>query len=157
MSVPQETVHALPRSAPSPVQWWSWPLVQHPWQSLAVAAMPTAAGLLLGWIMHSASAAILAAVLLLITLWTWFVPTVYELNANGMSWQRLGVKRRIPFSAVSYAETCRRGVYLTWESSPSLLDPFSGMYVPWENHRSAVEEHLRFYLSPPASRSPDAQ
>ena len=128
---------------PIPVAWRSWPIVD----SLADFFLLTIGiGATVGVAYRFAGplTAIAAAVVLLIVTWRYFVPTMYELSALGVSENCVGRRRRIPWISIDRYVLGRRGAYLSSAGAP--LELLRGLYLPWGSHREQVVTTLRYYL-----------
>lgn len=132
------------RHPPAAVSWRSWPLKEGGRQlwPLVAAALPVAAaaGLTTGdprW-------ALVALALLAAAAWRFFVPEVFEVNAQGIYQEILGRRRRIPWRAIECCEICGDGLFLSRGRSPLAL--LRGSYVPWGDHRAEVLALVDYYL-----------
>lgn len=151
MSTAPATSAPARRGPPPPVSWRSWPLEEgglSAWMLSTIAvAMIVAVGLATG----SAQWALIACGVMAASAWRFFVPTHFELNAQGVFQEVLGRKRRIAWRAFDSAELCREGVYLRFASAPFGLS--RGLYLPWGSHRPEVAAFVDYYLT--QVRQPD--
>ncbi len=72
---------------------------------------------------------VLAFILLVGTLWPFFLPTSYRLTSWGVEQVRWPTRQRRPWSSFRRFEVDRRGVLLSPFPRPSRLDSFRGMYL----------------------------
>lgn len=132
------------RGPPPPVSWRSWPLEEGglpAWMLSAVAvSMIVAVGLTTG----SVQWALIACAVLAASAWRFFIPTHYELSAQGLIQEVFGRQRRIAWRAFESAEPCREGVYLRFANTTFGLS--RGMYLPWGAHRAEVVAFVDYYL-----------
>lgn len=139
------------RGPPPPASWRSWPLEEgglSAWMLSAVAvSMIVAVGLTTG----SVEWALIACGVLAASAWRFFVPTHYELNAQGVLQEVFGRQRRIAWRAFESAEPCREGVYLRFAGASFGLS--RGMFLPWGAHRAEVIALVDYYLT--QARQPD--
>lgn len=135
---------AIRRGPPPPVSWRSWPLEEGGasawWLSIVAVGVIVAVWLSTG----SAPRTLVACAALGVAAWRFFVPTHYELGAQGISQEAFGRLRRIPWRAFESAELCREGVFLR-PANESWLPPH-GMYLPWGSRRSEVLAQIDYYL-----------
>ena len=93
------------RGPPPPVSWRSWPLEEgglSAWLLSAIAvSMIVAVGLTTG----SVEWALIACGVLAASAWRFFVPTHYELNAQGVLQEIFGRRRRIALAHISRARS----------------------------------------------------
>jgi hypothetical protein len=128
---------------PVPVAWRSWPIVD----SLADFLLLTigiVATIGIAYRFAGPLTAIAAAIVLMVVTWRYFVPTMYELSALGVSENCVGRKRRIPWISIDRYLLGRRGAYLSSAGAP--LEMLRGLYLPWGSHREQVITTLRYYL-----------
>jgi len=135
----------LEESPPS-VQWRSWPVRERMAAASMVVGGLVAAGLLVRWITGQTHLALVAVAVLAIALARFFLPTLFELNPDGVSQWRLGRRRRIPWREIRSYEICAAGVLLLPHADPCPLDAYRGLYLPWGQHRDEVLAHLHYYL-----------
>ena len=140
---------SLPNSAAAPAaaRWRGWPLRAHP-----------VVGAMLIWALAAAVVGIyegtgqphlaaLAGLALVISLWRFFLPVIYELNGEGVHQWILGRHRLLDWSCVARYEIRADGVLLLPCADACPLDVVRGLYVPWGNHRDEVLANLGFYLA----------
>lgn len=145
-SLPPATLApAVRRGPPPPVTWRSWPLEEggaSAWLlSMAAVGVILAVGLSTG----SPQRTLLACALLGAAAWRFFVPTHFELSAQGISQEVFGRQRRIPWRAFESCEICREGVFL--RAASGRWAQFRGLYLPWGARRSEVLALVDYYLS----------
>ncbi|MBN2473072.1 MAG: hypothetical protein JXB62_00590 [Pirellulales bacterium] len=131
---------------PPPLSWRSWPAREHVLRTVLVVLGLLAAALLVVWLLHRVSLAVVALAALLIALWRFFVPVRFDLSAHGVDEMVLGRQRRIPWQAVRRHEVCAAGVLLLPHDDRSAMASFRGLYLPWAGHRDEVLAHVRYYL-----------
>ena len=83
-----------------------------------------------------------------LSLWRFFLPVTFELNAEGVEQSLLGWQRRIPWAAIHRYEICKAGVLLFSQADRCPIDVMRGLYLPWEEHRDEVLAHVRYHLDP---------
>jgi hypothetical protein len=132
------------RGAPPPIHWRSWPLEEgglSAWLLSGIAALVIVAA---GFGTGSAQWALVACGALAVAAWRFFVPTHFELSAQGISQEVLGRQRRIAWRAFETSEICREGVFL--RPARGVLPFTRGLYVPWGAHRAEVLAFVDYYL-----------
>ncbi|MHC4403075.1 MAG: hypothetical protein ACYTG0_25725 [Planctomycetota bacterium] len=139
-----------PREPPPPIQWRSWPLSEN----VPVAAMVVigllAVGLGVGWMTGRMHLALLAAGAVAAGMWRFFLPTRFQLNADGVSQRTLGRNRRIPWKAIRRYEIHVSGVLLLPDDEARPIDPFRGLFLPWGKHHREVLAQVCHYLDGPS-------
>jgi len=138
-----------PREPPPAVRWRSWPLRENVLGGLGVVVALSAAWLGIHWITEQTHLALLAAVVLAVALWRFFLPTWFELNADGVSQWLFGRCRRIPWRAIRRYEVCSAGVLLLPHADRCPMDPLRGLYLPWGSRRDEVLAQVQYYLDRP--------
>ena len=149
MSAPSEQQPPVPPEPPPPIRWRSWPV-----RDDAVRGLPVVIGLLIaaaviGWLSGRAYLGVLALAALLVALWRFFLPVVFELSGEGVDQRLFGRQRRIPWHAIRRHEVRSAGVLLLPHEDRSAMAPFRGLYLPWSTHRDEVLAHVRHYLERP--------
>jgi hypothetical protein len=133
---------------PVPIQWRSWPIREGAFRALLVFLGLVAAWVLVRWITGQTHLASLAMAALGLSLWRFFVPVTFELNAKGVDQSLLGRHRQIPWAAIGRYEVCRSGVLLLPQADRCPIDVFRGLYLPWGGRREEVLAHVRYHLDP---------
>ena len=137
---------------PPAVQWRSWPLGESLPGAVLVAAALLGGGAAVRWVTGQTHLALVAAALLAVALWRFFLPVWYELNAEGVSQWVLGRPRRIPWRNVRRYEVCSSGVLLLPRADACPLDVCRGLYLPWGKHRQEVLAHVHYYVDRPSAK-----
>ena len=96
--------------------------------------------------------ALLAVAALSVALWRFFLPTSFELNAEGVSQWLFGRRRRIPWRDIRRYQVCSSGVLLLPRADACPLDAYRGLYLPWAKHRPEVLAHVHYYLDRSAAQ-----
>jgi hypothetical protein len=151
MSAPPAAIAAGRRGAPPPVSWRSWPLEEGGLSAWLLSTIAVAIIVAVGLTTGSVQWALFACGALAASAWRFFVPTHFELNAQGVFQEVLGRKRRVVWRAFDSAELCREGVYLRFAGASFGLS--RGMYIPWGSHRAEVVACVDYYLT--QVRQPD--
>ncbi len=149
MSVPSEPQPEVPQEPPAPVRWRSWPAGERLARALAVVVGLLITVVVVGWLSGEAYLGLLAVAALVVALWRFFVPVVYELSGKGVDQRVLGRHRRIPWQAIRRWEVRSAGVLLLPHEDRSAMAPFRGLYLPWGAHREEVLAQVRHYLERP--------
>jgi hypothetical protein len=138
------------REAPPPVQWRSWPLCESIPTSVAVVGGLLAAGAGVGWITGQMHLALLAMAVLVLASWRFFLPKLFELNAEGVNQWLLGRHRRIPWREIRRYEVRSSGVLLLPHADARPVDVLGGLYLPWGRRRDEVLAQVRYHLDRPS-------
>lgn len=113
--------------------WRSRPLADDFPRSLLCVAAFFAACAAVGAAFGGAGYALLAAVLLAVSLGRYFVATVYTLDGRGITVRFLGQSRTVGWDRVKRVCEGPRGVFLSPFERPSRLDPFRGVFLRFSN------------------------
>ena len=133
---------------PVPIQWRSWPVREGAFRTSLVLLGLVAAWALVRWITGQMHLALLAMAALGLSLWRFFLPVTFELNAHGVDHSLLGRRRQVPWQAIGRYEICKSGVLLLPQADRCPIDVFRGLYLPWGSHRVEVLAHVRYHLDP---------
>ena len=87
---------------------------------------------------------VVAAGLLAAAAWRCFVPIEFEINAQGISQEFFGRRRRIPWKAIGTCEICRAGLWFA--PAAGRWSKYAGLYIPCGAHRAEVEALVEYYL-----------
>ncbi len=91
--------------------------------------------------------AIAAALGVAAAAWRYFVPVVYELGTLGLTIQVLTRQRRVAWRSIDHYDLRSTGVFLSPHPERGPLDAFSGLYLPWGDHKDEVLANVEFYLA----------
>jgi hypothetical protein len=135
----------LSQEAPPLVRWRSWPLREHRLMGVVVVAALAAA---VAGIHQRAgtSMALLAGAALVVSLWRFFVPVVFEVNVDGVHQWVLGRHVQIPWQSFRRYRIFSDGVLLLPHAEICPIDALRGLYLPWRDRREEVLANVRFYL-----------
>ena len=131
---------------PPPSRWTSHPLREEsPVKSalliLFILALSAAAGASFGHLIYG----LLTFGILAGCMSRYFVPTLYECDAEGLSMAHLGSRRRMAWEAVGRVVPFPDGVFLSPFEQPCRMDRFQGHFVRCRRNPDAVgriQEHV---------------
>lgn len=129
---------------PVPIAWQSWPVIDSVWVLLGLTAVVVAVPAVVWSTQRNLPMAVACGLVAAYSVWRQFVPTVFELNALGVTTRTLGRSRRIPWISIDRFVVGNRGALLTSSGAP--LEIFRGLYLPWCGHREQILSSLRYYL-----------
>ena len=134
------------REAPEEVTIDDWPLRDRPLG--ASIALTLAAGLtwLAVWATGVAVVGAVIGVALLLTLWRSWLPVRYRLGSGGIVQAALGLRRRIPWTAIRRYEPRSDGVLLLPDATGAGISPLRGLYLHCGGKREAVIAQLDHHL-----------
>jgi len=134
---------------PAPIRWQSWPLRENTLRAALVMVALLVGAIVVRWFSGRPYLTLLALAAMLISLWRFFLPVVFELNGDGVSQWFFRRQRRIPWRAVDHYEICSAGVLLFPHQDRSAMAAFRGLFIPWTTHRDEVLAHVQHYLGRP--------
>lgn len=126
------------------LKWRSWPAVERPWTSLILIIFLVFLAALVWYITVNLWQAplyyIVGMLLVLGSLLSWFIPTYYEVDHQGIriSYLFLKVNRKWEDFGCFYQD--KRGVMLSTFKMPRRLDPFRGQSMRFSKEKTEVEE-----------------
>lgn len=129
---------------PVPIAWQSWPVIDSVWVLLGLTAVVVAVPTVVWSTVRNLPMAVACGLVAAYSVWRQFVPTVFELNALGVTTRTLGRSRRVPWISIDRFVVGNRGALLTSSGAP--LEIFRGLYLPWGGHRDQILSSLRYYL-----------
>ena len=135
-----------PDEPPPLVCWRSWPMNESLTRSGLVLAGLLAAGVVVRGVTGYTHLALLAVAALALSLWWFFLPLVFTLNADGVTESLLGRDRRLPWLAIRRYEVHSKGVLLLPYKDATWVDSFQGFFLPWGDHREEILALLNYYL-----------
>ncbi len=99
----------------------------------------------------------LAATALVISLWRFYLPVMFEVNADGVHQWVLGRHRQTAWESIQRIEILEDGVLLLPAVEGCALDALRGLYLPWVDHRDEVLAGVRQYWPGVAPAGRDAE
>lgn len=148
---PSEQQPPILPEPPAPIRWRSWPVRDDAVRGLLVVAGLLIAAVLIGWLSGQAYLGLAALAALVVALWRFFLPVVFELGGDGVDQRFFGRRRRIPWQAIRRWEVRSAGVLLLPDEDRSAMASFRGLYLPWTTHRDEVLAHVRHYVERPVA------
>jgi hypothetical protein len=109
-----------------------------------------AAGAVVHWLTGRTHLAVLAILVLALSLWQFFVPAGYEMDVRGVERRLFGRRRRIPWAAIRRYMIGRGGVTIVRHGDGRPTDALLATHLPWGNRREEVLGQIRYYLGPPS-------
>ncbi len=139
---------AWPDEPPPLVRWWSCPIRDSILGACLVPVGLAAAGMGVYAATGRVHLAIFAVLVLVLSLWRFFVPVSFELNVDGVNQWVFRRHRRISWDEIHRYEVCSKGVLLLPHTDYCPMDAFRGLYLPWRNRREEVMAQVHYYLDP---------
>lgn len=147
MSTGQSVSQSAAAERSAAVQWRSWPFVdRRRWSWLALVFVAGIGGGVLQ-LSRSWPLAILAAVGLTITLWSFFLPAYYEITPVGLRRRVLGRTRLVPWHAIRAYRLRPAGIVLYQRSDPIAIDLLRSMFIPYPPDPDDLLYAVRQYAS----------
>lgn len=143
MSAEQIAVAAR-RGPPPPLRWRSWPMHEGGRNAWLLSGILLTMMVLVGWVTASAVWALVAAVLMGLAVWRYFLPVYFEINHQGIFQEVLGRRARIAWRSIGGVEICRDGLLLT--PGNVCCAAARGLYLPWCQHRIEVLALVSYHL-----------
>lgn len=142
-------------TAPRPVTWRIWPLVDGGPKTWLWLGLIGGLGWLAAWKMDSTAWGVAVGGTLALSVWRLFVPTALELNPEGVEQRVLGSWNRSPWRRFVRWESYPDGLQLFVAPQRTASDLFDGIYLPLPGSRKRLREKaeatLEYYLGPPAN------
>jgi hypothetical protein len=135
-----------PQPEPAPprtLRWRSWPLTENLPRSILRVALFLGLCALVGVGFGGWEYALLAMVLVGLSLLRFFLPTTYVLDEQAATARVLGPARKLPWSQVRRVGVGPAGVFLSPFERPSRLDSFRGMFLRFAHNADEVTSFVR--------------
>jgi hypothetical protein len=134
------------QSAPATIRWRSWPLVDCVrWSWLLVAGI-LGVGIAVAWLGGGWLVGFVAAAVLALALWQFFIPVTFELSSLGVRRYALRRMRLVPWQAIEAYQLRSTGVVFFQRSDPTTIDLLSSWFVPYPADEDEVVVAVRLYL-----------
>jgi hypothetical protein len=130
------------------LRWRALPIVDDYPRSLLCAAAVVTACVAVHVAFGGAGYALLAAVVLGVSLGRYFLPTSYELDESGARVRFLFSARSTPWDRVRRFDVHREGVYLSPFERPSRLDSFRGTFLRFSGNADEVVRFVERKVEP---------
>ena len=128
------------------LRWRSWPLVDRPAWSWAVPLTIFAVAFFVYWASGSWFMATAAAAALAVALWSFLLPTTFEVTSAGLRRLALGRIRLVPWQAIRAYQLRATGVLFFQPTDPTALDLPGGLFVPYPQDEDELLVAVRQYL-----------
>jgi hypothetical protein len=142
-SASRQIVH---ETAAPPLRWRSWPLVAHARWSWIMPIAIVAVGAVVWYLGGGLLIGLVAIAGLAATLWQFFLPVSYEIDALGLRRYAAGRTRLIPWHAVRAYRVRPSGIVLYQRGDPTKIDLLRSLFVPFpadeDEMLCAMREHL---------------
>jgi len=127
---------------PMEVAWTVFPMKESPWRAVFFWIVVILTIIAVWWNLQSAFLTVIAAIVLLGALTSFFLPTHYRLNEKGAFWKRLTGGKEISWERVRSVSGERDGVFLSPYPVKSRMENFRGIYLPYRGNRDEVLEYV---------------
>ena len=124
--------------AAATLRWRSHPVVDDFPRSLLLVGIVVGVSVLAGFAFGGAGYGLLAVVVLAVSLTSYFVPTDFELDDDGVTVRILGRSQRVAWARVRRYTVHREGVHLSPFAKPSRLDSFRGTFLRFAGNADEV-------------------
>ena len=129
------------------LRWTAHPLREEPWPKSAVlggVVAVLAAGV--AWSFEGLGYGLFSLGVLLTSLSSYFCPTHYLLDEQGVQVQHLGHRRQRPWRQFCRIDRCREGIFLSPFAYPNRLDSFRGCLLRAPRDPEAVRHFAQSHV-----------
>jgi len=112
-----------------PIYYSVWLIADQKW-SAVVLGLVTASVCLVAWHYGNEYTAVVGLLLILLTIWSIFLPVRLEINAHGIVRTALGRKWFIPWGDIRGYQIRYNGLLLLPQHDRFALDPFCAFFLP---------------------------
>lgn len=128
------------------LRWRDWPLVDHLRWSWGVPLLVLSVAFVVHRVSGSLALALAASACLAVSLWSYLLPTHFEVTQLGLRRRALGRVRTYPWQAVRAYQLRTTGALLFRQPDPTPLDIPSGLFVPFPPDVDELIVALRLHL-----------
>ncbi len=126
-------------------RWTAFPLRESPHKGVLFWIIMIMTIWAVYWNIGSVLVTAAAAILLLGSLSSFYLPTRYTIDESGVMVKRILHNRRMYWYRVRSVSDERDGVFLSTFPVKSRLENFRGLYLPYRNNRQQILELVRTY------------
>ncbi|MBI2503336.1 MAG: hypothetical protein HYW07_08910 [Candidatus Latescibacteria bacterium] len=133
------------------LQWTAHPLAENPWpKSTLLGGVVAAVSAGAAFSFEGLEYGLLSLGVLFASLSSYFCPTHYLLDEEGVQIRHLGRCRQRPWRQFCRIDRCREGIFLSPFARPSRLDPFRGCLLRAPRDPEAVRHFAQRHVVPAA-------
>jgi len=97
------------------------------------------------WNLESVLLTFVATLVLLGALTSFYLPTTYSANQDGVSWKRITGGKKLEWQRVRLVADEREGLFISTFPVKSRMENFRGIYLPYRGNREDVLVVVRHY------------
>lgn len=124
-------------------KWTAYPMRETPGRAVIFWLVVVFTVLMVYWNLESILLTVVAALLLLGALSSFYLPTTYLLDKEGAALKRYFYQRRLEWRRVRSISDERDGVFLSPFPVKSRLENFRGIYLPYRGNREEILSVIR--------------
>jgi hypothetical protein len=128
------------------LRWRDWPLVDRRKSSWLMPLLIVTVAFGVYWLTDSVILPLAASICLAITLWSFLLPTSYEVTPLGLRRRALGRVRLFPWQAVRAYQLRPTGAVLFRQPDPTPINIPRSLFVPFPPDVDELIVALRLYL-----------
>jgi len=98
------------------------------------------------WNLQSVLLTIVATLVLLGALTSFYLPTTYQVGAEGVAWKRLTGGKKLEWERVRSVADEKEGLFLSPFPVKSRMENFRGIYLPYRGNREEVLAVVGYYV-----------
>ena len=127
------------------VRWTDWPLRDNRRSGVAAIAGVMLLAVLVGVVTAKWYLGLLAAAVVCVSLWRMFLPTHYQVSADGIRLMVLGRSRLVRWGDVRKIEFLASGMVISPDPWLGALDAVRRVYIPWGDEQEAVTRFVETF------------
>lgn len=89
---------------------------------------------------------IIAGAILILSLSSFYLPTIYRIDSNGVMWKRLTGSRSIQWQRVRRVSDERDGMFLSPFAGRTMMENFRGIYLPYRSNHDEISALVKLYV-----------
>lgn len=129
------------------LEWVSHPARERPLATVLLVGMILLAGATAALVMENLWWGMVGVLLLVLSMWTWFTPCRFTMDAGGVTKKSVFATERKTWSSVRSVATDRYGVLLSPFPGPTRLAKFRGLSVQFSDNRKEVLAYIRAHAA----------
>jgi hypothetical protein len=124
---------------------WNWPLVDGGWRSWLVVLGTLSAGAVAWRISSSPLMGLLSSVVLMLSMWRFWLPVRYHIHGRGIIENCLGRRRLIPWRSIEQCRLRKHGVVIRLDPKQLWFDGFGATYIQGRDQQESLAAVIHFY------------
>ena len=128
------------------IKWTVFPMKEHLGKAILFWVVLVFTVWAVSWNLQNVLMTLVATLVLLGALTSFYLPTTYSANADGVSWKRLTGGKKLEWTRVRSVVDEREGLFLSPYPVKSRMENFRGIYLPYRRNREELLAVVKYYV-----------